>query len=186
MPESEHSSLTPGWEYFHRARRGDDRAWRVLIKEHRARLGALALLITGSDAAADDVVQETFIRALRADIGHHQGTVGGYLGTIAYRLAVKETERSRRNVKLDGQDPQDHRQNALERILADERDRLVVEVIRALSAEHRDVLVLRFYGSHSYEEIAELVRAPLGTVKSRIFYAVKSCRQMLRQKGILE
>jgi RNA polymerase sigma-70 factor (ECF subfamily) len=158
----------------------------MLVAEHQARLGALALLVTGSAVTADDVVQETFIRALRAEISHDKGTVEGFLGTIAYRLAVKEAKRVRRNVELDRWDLPDRRQSALDDVLAEERERLVVEAIRALAPEHRDVLVLRFYGGHSYEEIAELLQTPLGTVKSRIFYAVKSCREMLRQKGILE
>jgi RNA polymerase sigma-70 factor (ECF subfamily) len=61
----------------------------------------------------------------------------------------------------------------------------VARALRTLDAEHRDVLVLRFYGGYSYEEIAKIVEAPLGTVKSRIFYAVKSCRETLQQKGVL-
>ena len=185
MPDSEHTALSPEWECFRRARHGDEGAWRVLVEEHRARLGALALLITGSAAAADDVVQETFLRALRAQVDHDRGTVAGFLGTIAFRLAVKEANRSRRNVELAGSDLPDHRQSALESILANERDRVVAEAIRSLDGDHRDVLILRFYGGHSYAEIAELLGAPLGTVKSRVFYAVKSCREVLRQKGVI-
>jgi RNA polymerase sigma-70 factor (ECF subfamily) len=100
-------------------------------------------------------------------------------------LAIKEAKRVRRNARLEGQDLPDLGQNVLDSILNDERDRLVVRAIETLDAEHRDVLVLRFYGGHSYEEIARIVKAPLGTVKSRIFYAVKSCGETLRQKGVL-
>jgi RNA polymerase sigma-70 factor, ECF subfamily len=161
-------------------------AWRVLVGQHQTRLIALALLITGSATAADDVVQETFVRALGAKIKRTTGTVQGFLGTIAYRLALKEAKRVRRNAKLDGLDLPDQGQNALDGILSDERDCLVAEAIGTLDAEHRDVLILRFYGGFSYEEIAGILQAPLGTVKSRIFYAVKSCREILRQKGVLK
>jgi RNA polymerase sigma-70 factor (ECF subfamily) len=67
-----------------------------------------------------------------------------------------------------------------------ERERLVVKAIRSLDDAHRTTLVLRFYGEHSYEEIATLTGAPLGTVKSRLFYAVKQCREWLKTKGVLE
>ncbi|MCX5800136.1 MAG: RNA polymerase sigma factor [Candidatus Eisenbacteria bacterium] len=174
------------WECLIRAQRGDETASRVLIGRYQARLLALALFITGSVAAADDVVQETFVRALRTKIKHRTGTVQALLSTIAYRLALKEANRLRRNVALDKLDLLDRDRNALESVLSDELDRLVAETIGALNAEHRDVLVLRFYGGHSYEEIADILQTSLGTVKSRIFYAVKSCRETLRRKGVLE
>jgi RNA polymerase sigma-70 factor (ECF subfamily) len=184
--ETEAGAVSADWELFFRARDGDERAWHVLIGQHRTRLSALALLIVGSGAAADDVVQETFVRALRADVAHRRGTVGGFLGTIAYRLAVKEANRANRSDRLDGIDVPDPGQNPLDAILSGERDRLVAETIRSLDNPHRDALLLRFYGGHSYEEIADLTETPLGTVKSRIFYAVKTCRERLRQKGVIE
>jgi len=161
-------------------------AWRVLVGQHQTRLTALALFITGSAAAADDVVQETFVRALQSRIRRFTGTVHAYLGTIAYRLALKEVKRAGRDVELDGLDLADTAHGPLDSILNDERDRLVAEAICTLDEEHRDVLTLRFYGGYSYEEMAELLQIPLGTVKSRIFYAVKSCRESLRLKGVLK
>lgn len=185
------------WECFGRAQRGDEMAWRVLMARHQTRLAALALFVTGSSAAADEVVQETFVRALRARIKNTSGSVRGFLGTIAYRLAVKEAARLRRNVRLDdvdarkglnatdGLDVRRQGENALDRLLTDERHRLVAEAITSLDPEHRDVLILRLYGGDSYEEIAETLGVPLGTVKSRVFYAVKSCRDALKRKGAL-
>jgi RNA polymerase sigma-70 factor (ECF subfamily) len=174
------------WEYFIQAQQGDEMAWRVLVGRHQTRLTALALFITGSATAANDVVQETFVRAMGAKIRQYTGTVNGFLGTIAYRLALKEADRERRNVELKSLDLTDTEQSPLSNILKDERDRFVAEAIRGLNPEHRDVLILRFYGDYSYEEIARLINVPLGTVKSRIFNAVKSCRESLRQKGVLK
>lgn len=174
------------WEIFRRAQRGDEAAWRQLAAGHRTRLTALALFVTRSAAAAEDVVQETFVRALRAEIKHDAGTVQAYLGTIAYRLALKETRRARRQVDWDGFDAVDADSDPLDEVLTDERDRHVFAAIQALDAGHRDVLVLRFYGGQSYEEIAALIQVPVGTVKSRIHYAVQSCRRRLREEGFLE
>jgi RNA polymerase sigma-70 factor (ECF subfamily) len=157
-----------------------------VLLQGAACLAALALFITGSPAAADDVVQETFVQALRARIKHTSGTVHGLLSTIAYRLALKEVKRVRGDVALEDVDIADNARDALEEMIEDERGRLVAEAIGALDAKHRETLILRFYGGYSYEEMAELLEIPLGTVKSRMFHAVKSCRQMLKQKGVFK
>jgi RNA polymerase sigma-70 factor (ECF subfamily) len=173
------------WQYFIRARGGDDVAWRALVGRYRTRLTALALLITGSADSAHDVVQETFLRAFRAEINNFKGSVRGYLGTIAYRLALKEIKQEKRKIQLEGQNLIDERHNPLDHILENERDRQIAETIKSLDPEHRDVLTLRFYGGYSYDEIARLLQIPIGTVKSRIFYAVKTCREILKKKGVL-
>jgi RNA polymerase sigma-70 factor (ECF subfamily) len=174
------------WERFARAQRGDERAWRELTAEHQPRLAALALFVTGSTEHVDDIVQETFVRAFVAKLRNHSGTVTGYLGTIAYRLAVKESRRLRRNVALTDRDMNDVQHTPLDDVLLEERARHVATAIGRLSEEQRQVLILRMYCGHSYQEIARILRVPLGTVKSRIFNAVKSCRESLRRKGVVE
>lgn len=178
--------MNPEWELFFRARQGNEKAWRELVEKYQTRLAALALLITGSAAATDDIVQETFLRAFEAGIKNTAGTVSGYLGTIAYRLALKEVKRLRRDVELEGRYLTDDSGNPLESILTRERDRLVVEAVGTLDDAHRETLVLRCYGGHSYDEVAKIMRIPVGTVKSRIFNAVATCRKLLRQKGVLK
>jgi len=177
--------VTSEWDFFHRARRGDDSAWRILTEKYQNRLTALVLMITESGAATDDIVQETFYKALTATVNNRRGTVSGYLGTIAYRLAVKESLRLRRLREISEIDFSDNGSNPLENMLVDERDRLVATAIRKLDDEHRDVLLLRFYGGNSYEEMAELLSVPLGTIKSRLFYAVRRCRKLLKDKGVI-
>lgn len=178
--------MSSDWELWDGARRGDESAWRALIGRHHSRLLSLALLITGSATAAQDVAQEALTRVLELEVTHRRGSVGGLLSTIAYRLALKERERSNRHTTIVGHDPPESAPSALENLLARERDRHITAVIQSLDSEHRDTLVLRFYGGHSYQEIANLTETPLGTVKSRLFYAVKECRKKLREKGILE
>ncbi|HVP57262.1 MAG TPA: RNA polymerase sigma factor, partial [bacterium] len=127
------------WDCFIRAQDGDDLSWQVLIGQHQRRLTALALLVTGSVSAAEDVVQETFLRAIKAKIKRHSGTVSGFLGTIAYRLAVKEARRAKRHTSLDGLVLTDSGRTALDGLLKDERERLVIEAICALDDAHREV-----------------------------------------------
>jgi RNA polymerase sigma-70 factor (ECF subfamily) len=177
--------LSSDWELLERAGLGDERAWSELVRRHHQRLLGMVLLITGSPEAAEDISQEAFVRLFRSRL-ERRGSVGGWLSTTAYRLAVKENRRGQHRSVLDGIDLPDPSGSPLDTVLTEERDRHVAAAIRALDPPHRDVMVLRFYGGHRYEEIARLTGVPLGTVKSRIFHAVKSCQTILRERGILE
>jgi RNA polymerase sigma-70 factor, ECF subfamily len=178
--------MTSDWQYLERARRGDEAAWRVLLERHQPRLKALAYLVSGCAASAKDIVQTAFTRLVQTELHHRNGTVSGLLATIVYRLALKERSRQERLRNLDDHDFADDRPSPLVGLIKEERDRQIAAAIRSLSPEHRDILVLRFYGGHSYEEIAKLMMVPIGTVKSRMFYAVKACQKILLDKGVLE
>lgn len=183
MPEQESAEIDGGWTDLARARDGDAEAWRVLFERHSPPLLRMAALITGSADIARDCVQESFVRILDADIRHHGGSLRTYLSTIVYRLALKEKARRDRQTTFPewaSPDP-----SPLEEALADERLREVAGVLRQLPAVQRDVLVLRLHGDLSYEEIADMTGVSVGTVKSRIFYAVKAARKGLKKRGVI-
>jgi RNA polymerase sigma-70 factor (ECF subfamily) len=146
----------------------------------------MAFLVTGSAAAAQDLVQDSFIELIRWRPGHRKGSFKAYLSTAVYRRALKEKKRSGLMSSLDRVDLEDSAVSPLEGVVKEERDRAIAGAIRSLDRDHRDILVLRFYGGHSYRAIAEMTGLPLGTVKSRIFYAVKICRKRLKEKGWIE
>ena len=122
-----YEAVNAEWECFIRAKKGDESAWRELVEQHQTRLGALALLITGSPSATDDVVQETFVRAFDARIKNTSGTVSGFLGTIAYRLALKEAKRVRKNVDFEGMNLLDPDDSPLENVL---NSKDIIDLIR--------------------------------------------------------
>jgi RNA polymerase sigma-70 factor (ECF subfamily) len=146
----------------------------------------MALLITGSTPAAQDIAQETFLELYRKRLRHKRGSLKGYLSTIAYHLALKEKRKTASLQPIDGIAAAAGNPTPLESALAEERERVIFDVIRSLENSHRDVLILRFYGGHSYKEIAGITGIPLGTVKSRMFNALKVCRSRLREKGVVE
>ncbi|MFZ5434237.1 MAG: RNA polymerase sigma factor [Calditrichota bacterium] len=178
--------MNSDWHDLDRARHGDKAAWQALLDRHYSRLLSMTLLITGNPAAAQDIAQEAVVKLFRAEIRHRTGTVGGLLTTIAYRLAVKEKNRTNRHTDLEHAQPAASSPSPLDALISAERQRHVAEAIQQLDDEHRAALALRFYGGHSYQEIADLTGVPLGTVKSRIFYAVKNCQAELRKRGVLE
>ena len=176
--------MTDDWPRLDRARKGDEAAWQSLFERHYAALVRMAFFITGSLESAQDVAQETFVSLLRANIRHRNGTVKSFLSTIAYRLALKERARLLAMGKLDAVPLVDESPSVLERAIRDETDRLIVCTLRGLAFEYREVLTLRYFGGHSYEEIAQIMEIPVGTVKSRIFYAIRTCREKLKEQGV--
>jgi RNA polymerase sigma-70 factor (ECF subfamily) len=145
----------------------------------------MAALMTGSSDSARDCVQETFVRLLGAVVNNRNGTLRAYLSTIVYRLALNENARQGRRARLQVVESVSSDVSPLDEALAHEQQREVARVIRMLPEHHRDILVLRLHGGHSYEEIAEMTGVSLGTVKSRIFYAVKSARKELKKRGVV-
>ena len=174
------------WALLERARRGHGDAWTELVSAHATRVRAMAVLISGSRAAAEDILQESFVRLFSFTPRHQEGTVAGWLGTIVWRLALNERERTQKLCALESFEFQDEAALPIAGLMEDENLRAVAAAIAQLPAEQRDCLVLRFYGEHSYAEIAELTNVPIGTIKSRMFHAVKNCREKLRMEGVLD
>ncbi len=172
------------WEDFRRARKGDEGAWRRLVDRHRPRLVTMAFLICGSRESAEDCAQEAFARLAHSPPGHEEGALGGYLATVVYRLAVKEWYRRKRGIEWGEREIEDPAESPGEALVRGEEQRMAAAAIRSLDEVHRIVVVLRLYGHHSYAEIAELTHVPEGTVKSRLFYAVRECREFLTKKGV--
>jgi RNA polymerase sigma-70 factor (ECF subfamily) len=185
VPEHESVKITAGWDDLARARSGSQEAWRVLFKQYSPPLLRMAALMTGSTDAARDCVQETFIRVLSSAVHHQSGSLRAYLSTIVYRLALKENTRQSRRANLGATEPASPDPSPLDEALADERQREVARVLRTLPDHHRDILILRLHGDHSYQEISEITGLSLGTVKSRLFYAVKSAKSRLKNRGLV-
>ena len=183
VPEHESVEIAAGWAELERARNGSEKAWRALFQQYSPRLLRMAVLMTGSPDAARDCVQETFVRVLSAVVRDHSGSLRAYLSTIVYRLALNENARQSRQTPMQASESASPDPSPLDEALANERQREVARVIRMLPDHQRDVLILRLHGGHSYEEIAEMTGVSLGTVKSRIFYAAKSARKELKNRG---
>jgi RNA polymerase sigma-70 factor, ECF subfamily len=179
------AEIASDWELLSRAREGDENAWKAIFESHAPRLLRLAAMMTESSDAARDCVQEAFVRLLHAAIRHHDGSVQTYLSTIVYRLAVKECSRRRRvagvlSTDVDSLDP-----TPFDLTVSREQETEIIRAIQTLDPPQREILILRFYGGHSYEEIAAMTGVSLGTVKSRIFYAVRAVRTTLHKRGIV-
>lgn len=157
-----------------------------LIREHRPAVLAYVLrLTTGDRARAEDVVQETFVRAwARAErMSEQHGSVRGWLKRVAHNLAVDDL-RSRRNteVELRCELPDAVR-------CPDEPDGVLTAVVVrqalcSLPDAQRAVLVELYLRDRTVAETARVLHLPVGTVKSRTFYALRRLREVLSVPAI--
>jgi RNA polymerase sigma-70 factor (ECF subfamily) len=154
---------------------------RFLYQEHGRSVLAYATRLTGDRAAAEDVVQETLLRAwkhaddLRND---SKGSVRGWLLTVA-RNIVTDRARARASRPQEVAEPVDV--PAVERDHAEQvvNQMAVLGALDKLSAEHREVLVEMYYRGRTVTETAQVLGIPPGTVKSRSYHAMRTLRSVL-------
>jgi len=166
-------------ELVNQARRGDGRAFHALVDRHAAALYALAAMLVGNAADADDVVQETYAGAFRGLAGfRHEASVKTWLTQILVRQAGRfRRDRAKRPVaSLEGRDEPSPGN-------AQGRSDVRMDFQRALTLlgdEHREVIVLRELQGLSYQEIADVLGVPAGTVESRLFRARRQMQELLK------
>ena len=159
---------------------------RAMFAEHGDALYAHALRLTNGDRQrAEDLVQETLLRAWRHPeaLDPNRGSVRAWLFTTARNLAIDSWRR--RSVRV-GEVVTDVLPEAL---TDDETDRtveawLIAEALSRLSTVHREVLVECFYRGRSVAEAAAWLGVPPGTVKSRTHYALRSLKLVLEEMGV--
>lgn len=178
--------MTSDWEYLSKAKKGDDFSAEYLFNKYYNSLIRMTALITGSQDTAKDIVQETFIKMIRKRVRHTRGNFKTYLTTVAYRLALKEKLRKNKITDLISNEIKDQLVLPSDKHAETETQEHLFKVVQSLTRDKKEILVLRFYGKLSYEEISEIKGVPIGTVKSRIFYAVKECTKQLKKQGIID
>ncbi|MGK5068452.1 ECF RNA polymerase sigma-E factor [compost metagenome] len=174
-----------------RVQAGDKRAFDVLVSKYQRRLMRLVSRLVHDPAEAEDVVQETFIKAYRA-LRHFRGdaafytwlyriginTAKNYLVTQGRRAATSSDADAEQAESFDdGNKLRDN--NTPESVLASKQIAATVNAaMDVLPIELRTAIVLREIEGLSYEEISEIMACPIGTVRSRIFRA----REVIAEK----
>src|SRR5689334_13255063 len=139
--------------------------------------------VLGSPADAQDAAQEAFVRAYQSLATFRgDGPFGAWVRRIAIRVAIARLAAGDVTLSLD--DGRHHEPVAQRRSTGDPVDRILDEEERSalrdavahLPADQRDVVMLRFFGERSVEEIARITDRPIGTVKSRLSRGVATLR----------
>lgn len=175
-----------------RVQAGDKSAFDLLVRKYQHRVLKLVSRFVNDAAEAEDVAQEAFLKAYRA-LASFRGDSAFY--TWLYRIAINTAKNAlvsnrRRPVDfdLDLQDPEQYDRHARlkegdtpEGVLLTEEIRSVIErAMEQLPEDLRTAIVLRELEGLSYEEIAEAMDCPVGTVRSRIFRAREAIDRKLK------
>lgn len=174
-------------ELVEQTRAGDPDAFREIVERHSRNLFKTAFRLTRNEAHADDVVQETFLRAYR---NLHRFDGRSQLGTWLYRITVncamdlmrRESRRTAREASedkvelatLEAQEPQPDRLAQ-----SGELGRAVNRVLEGLSPTERTAFVLRHFEGYTSVEIGRMLGIRAGATRNAVFRAVKKLRSAL-------
>ena len=179
-------------ELVERVQQGDKRAFDLLVRKYQAKVASLVSRYVYDFAEIEDVVQEVFIKAYRA-LDRFRGDSAFY--TWLYRIAVNTaknhlvaTSRRPPGQDVDAEDVVNtevgrklHEQDSPERNMMTRQIADVLQrTLEALPEDLREAIVLRELEGMSYEQIAEVMDCPIGTVRSRIFRAREAIDKEIR------
>jgi RNA polymerase sigma-70 factor (ECF subfamily) len=163
---------------------GDTAAYGRLVGLYQDRLYNSLLRVVGEDAA--DIVQDAFVQAyVKLDSFRGSAAFYTWLYRIAFNLAMSHARRERKTASLDGMkaswgsEPVDGQPTPEVSIERRENVEMVHAALARLSTEYRTILVLREIDGCRYDEIAEILDLPVGTVRSRLFRARLALRDEL-------
>jgi len=165
------------------ARKGNQQAFKEIVKKHEARVAATVIGMLGYCQEAEDIGQETFIRFYQAlDKFRGESSVGTYLTRIAINLSLNEIRRRQRRRKFFFSNADDKIENIPDTNNPKNRKEtkhIVQQGIQKLDPKFRSVLVLRLIDGFSTEETAQILNLPIGTVLSRLARAQMRLREIL-------
>jgi RNA polymerase sigma-70 factor (ECF subfamily) len=165
----------------------DDRLVTELYRKYHGPLLLFVLRLTAGDRQrSEDIVQETMVRAWREAhrLDLTQPSLMPWLATVARRLVIDDQRRkSARPPEIGGEVVQEAP------VAADETEELlrkvlVIEALQALTPAHREVLNETILRDRTVNQAAEVLGIPVGTVKSRVYYALKELRGVMTERGV--
>jgi RNA polymerase sigma-70 factor (ECF subfamily) len=173
-------------------RAGQTEAFDALVRRYQGRLYPTLLRLVGSAEDAEDVLQDTFVRAFeKIDQFHGESSFYTWVYRIGVNLALSGYRRLRvrasfqmngnghrsREEDLPDESPDSDPAMPLARA---EQERIIENALNQLCPEHRAVVILKDFDGHRYEEIGEILQIPVGTVRSRLHRARCELRDRLR------
>jgi RNA polymerase sigma-70 factor (ECF subfamily) len=171
-------------------RAGDREAFRPLVERHSSMIFGLAFRMTGNEADAEEIVQETFLKAYRA-LGSFDGrsSFSTWVYRIASNCALDLLDRRKTQPQPAIPDPEDEEgpeerlaseQPSAERLLySAEMQAKIKDAMESLTPVERTAFVLRHFDGRSVEEIAATLKVRTGAAKQSIFRAVQKMREAL-------
>lgn len=168
---------------------GQENAFAQLLERHKARVFTTIILIVRDEDAAEDLVQDTFIKAIhtmKSGRYNEEGKFSSWICRIAHNLAIDYFRREKRSPLLN-LDTTSHAFNSLSlaeegveaTMTRDETHARLRELIQELPAAQKEVLVMRHYGDMSFQEIADATGVSINTALGRMRYALINLRKKM-------
>jgi len=168
------------------ARAGEPAAWDTLFRRYQLPLYVYVFELVHDEQASLDLVQETFIAAVRHIGGlRDDKRFGSWLFGIAHQKCIQRWRKQNREELLREEiagAPDEFDEGPDDLLIRREQETEFMNLLNQLPLPHRSVLLLHFVEGFSLEEIAGITETQLGTVKSRLHYAKKSLRKLLEEK----
>lgn len=175
---------------------GKDAAFDELLVRNQRQLFNFIVALTHDKNRAEDLFQETLIRAivkLRDGQYCNQGKFVFWLMRIARNLLIDEVRKQRKGLQVsirDGElltfvDYAPRNKNREELMVAEEMRGSMRQLMESLPEEQREVVVMRYYQGLQFKDIAEITQVSINTSLGRMHYALRNMRRMARQRNIL-
>lgn len=164
-----------------------------LYRRYAGRLYGIGLRLLGDPGLAEELVQESFVRLWRTAARYDptRGSVAGFLCVLARHIAVdlwrRPSSRPLGPAPADGRGADRDHDDAgpgLDQLDAVLAGLVVQDALEALTPAHRQVLELSYGGGLTQSEIARRLDVPLGTVKTRSYYALRALKLALEERGV--
>ena len=184
--------LRPDADLITAARQNSAEAWDTLLKRHQLPLYTYVAELLHDATAALDVVQETFVAAVRHIGGLRDGTkFTSWLFGIAHQKSVQHWRRTQRTERVFAPTavddtatdfPERDEPDPCARLMQREEADAFFALLAQIPPDQRAALLLHVLEDFSLEEIADITGVPVGTVKSRLFHAKRAMRQLLEAR----
>ncbi|MGQ9634535.1 MAG: sigma-70 family RNA polymerase sigma factor [Bryobacteraceae bacterium] len=188
-------ALDPETRLVARCLEGEEAAWEELARVYTRRVYSMCYRFTGSDAQAQDLTQEVFLRVFRGlkSFRAGQGMFSTWLARLTRNLLIDHYRRSRQERVMDSIEDQlpvleggDAAASRTDGLLSErEASEIVQKGLQKLSPELREAVILRDLEGLEYREIAAVLGIPEGTVKSRLNRGRAELARVLRQQRVL-
>ncbi|HWR53210.1 MAG TPA: sigma-70 family RNA polymerase sigma factor [Bryobacteraceae bacterium] len=189
------NSLDPDLNLVERCLSGDDAAWEQMVRAHTRRVYALCYRFTGKESEAQDLTQEVFLRIFKTlkSFRAGEGSFVVWLTRLTRNLLIDHYRRSRLDRASDSIEDQlpmlEEKTNLASRadgmLAGREASELLQRALDKLSPELRETVILRDLEELEYKEIAEVLKVPEGTVKSRLNRGRAELARILRRQKVL-
>ena len=178
------------------ASEGNQQAFEELMRKYHSLIFNLIYRMVGNREEAEDLVQETFVKAFRSLKSFNEEFA---FSTWLYKIASNHTIdllRKKRLQLLSLDEPVRTREGEMSReypdenfnpertLITSESTRIIFQAIEALPEQYRTIISLRHKEDKSYEEIGQILNIPIGTVKARLFRARELLRKELKKSGL--